>query len=40
MIHTGNIYLIDQSGKVNEVYSQDTKVEKIVHGIKELLDSN
>lgn len=40
MIHTGNIYLIDQSGKVNEVYSQDTKVEKIVHGIKKLLVSN
>ena len=40
LIHTGNIYLIDQSGKVNEVYSQDTKVEEIVHGIKKLLVSN
>ena len=40
MLHTGNIYLIDRSGKVNEVYSQDTKVEKIVHGIKKLLVSN
>ena len=40
MIHTGNIYLVDQSGKVNEVYSQDTKVEQIVHDIKKLLASN
>lgn len=37
MIHTGNIYLIDQSGLVRAIYPDDTKVKQIVNGIKSLM---
>ena len=37
MIHTGNIYLIDQSGQVRAIYPDDTKVKQIVNDIYGLL---
>ena len=40
MIHTGNIYLIDQSGQVRAIYRNDTKVKQIVDDIKSLLILN
>ena len=39
MIHTGYVYLIDQSGKVRAIYPKETKVNQIVNDIKGLLVS-
>ena len=39
MIHTGYVYLIDQSGKVRAIYPKETEVNQIVNDIKGLLVS-
>ena len=37
MIHTGYVYLIDQSGHVRAIYPKNTEVKQIVHDINGLL---
>ena len=37
MIHTGYVYLIDQSGQVRAIYPKNTEVKQIVHDIYGLL---
>ena len=37
MIHTGYVYLIDQSGQVRAIYPKNTEVKQIVHDIHGLL---
>ena len=37
MIHTGYVYLIDQSGHVRAIYPKNTEVKQIVHDIYGLL---
>ena len=40
MIHTGYVYLIDQQGKVREIYPQDTEGARIIEDIRQLLADN